>query len=257
MSLKFGVAMLLLFGLASHLRAAEPQVLELRRYTLVDEASEAKLDAYLKDALVPALERQGLGPIGAFAQASREEGQPAQVLLLIVGESADAVTGAQAKLAEDKEYQEAAKEYLATPADKPILKRIESELMRSFAKWPEVKPSEQKKSDKPRLFELRTYESPTEHLGDLKVEMFNDGGELDIFLDCDIQPVFMGQALIGSQVPNLTYMTVYDDAKTRDECWKRFIEHPEWAKLKEVKRYLGTVSKIDKSDWEPKPYSQL
>jgi hypothetical protein len=87
--------------------------------------------------------------------------------------------------------------------------------------------------------------------------MFNDGGELDIFLDCDIQPVFMGQALVGSQAPNLTYMTVYDDATTRDESWKRFLEHPKWAKLKEVKRYLGTVSKIDKSDWVPKPYSQL
>ena len=86
--------------------------------------------------------------------------------------------------------------------------------------------------------------------------MFNDA-ELDIFLKCDIQPVFMGQALVGSQTPNLTYMTIYDDAKTRDACWKKFIEHPEWAVLKEVKRYLGTVSKIDKSDWVPKPYSQL
>ena len=47
MSLKLGVAMLLLVGLAGQVRAAQPQVLELRRYTLVDEGGEAKLDAYL------------------------------------------------------------------------------------------------------------------------------------------------------------------------------------------------------------------
>ncbi len=257
MSLKLLLGTIFMVGLVSQLRAAEPQVLELRRYTLVDAAAEAKLDTYLKGALVPALARQGLGPIGVFAQANREEGQPVEVLLLVVGPSADAVTGAAAKLASDQEYQAAAKDYLATPADAPVVKRIQSELLKSFAKWPEVAVSSQKKNDKPRLFELRTYESPTEHLGDLKVEMFNDGGEIDIFLKCDIQPVFMGQALVGSQVPNLTYMTVYDDTKTRDESWKRFIDHPEWATLKDVARYVGTVSKIDKSDWVPKPYSQL
>lgn len=256
MSLKLLLLTVVVMGLVSQVRAAEPQVLELRRYTLVDEAAEGKLDAYLEQALLPALSRQGLGPIGVFGQANREAGDPVEVLLLIVGPSADAVTGAASKLANDQEYQAAAKDYLATPADAPVVKRIQSELLKSFAKWPQVTISNQKQENKPRLFELRTYESPTEHLGDLKVEMFNSG-EIEIFLDCKIQPVFMGQALVGSQVPNLTYMTVYDDSATRDECWQRFLDHPEWAKLKDVARYAGTVSKIDKSDWLPKPYSQL
>jgi hypothetical protein len=256
MTLKLTLCLLIGLAMAGRLTAAEQQVLELRRYTLVDEAAEEKLDAYLGKALVPALERQGLGPIGVFEQADKSGDAPPQVLVLIVGPSADAVTGSSAKLQEDKAYQQAAKEYLETPADKPLVKRIESELLLSFEAWPEVKASKQKQAGKSRLFELRTYESPTEHLGNLKVEMFNTA-ELDIFFKCDIEPVFMGQALVGSQIPNLTYMTVYDDSAERDACWKRFIEHPEWAELKEVKRYLGTVSKIDKSDWVPKPYSQL
>jgi hypothetical protein len=256
MTFKLLAVALLFVAFAGRLQAAEQQVLELRRYTLVDEAAAKKLDTYLEQALVPALTRQGLGPIGVFEQTGTEGEQPPQVLVLIVGPTADAITGAAAKLASDEEYQAAAKEYHATAADKPLVKRVQSELLVSFEKWPQVTPSEQKENDKPRLFELRTYESPTEHLGNLKVEMFNTA-ELDIFLKCDIQPVFMGQAVIGNQTPNLTYMTVYDDPKTRDECWKRFIDHPEWAKLKDVPRYLGTVSKIDKSDWLPKPYSQL
>ena len=251
--------------------AQEPkinQAVELRTYTLVDEAAEAKLDAYLENALVPALVRQGLGPIGVFDQAPTKdddankdkdedrEAQPVQVLLVIPGPSVEAVTSAAAKLASDDNYQKAAADYLSTPAAQPLVKRIRSELLLSFNCWPTVTVSAQKRDGKPRLFEMRTYESPTENFGDLKVEMFN-AGEVPIFLDCKIAPVFMGQALIGDMMPNLTYMTVYDNDEQRQAAWKRFFEHADWQVLKGVEKYQGTVSKIHKSDWLPKPYSQL
>lgn len=232
------------------------QIIEVRTYTLVDAASEAKLDEYLENALVPALVRQGLGPIGVLDQAAEPEDGAIQVMLLIPGESVEAVTMASAKLADDAEYQTAAESYLATPAKAPVVKRISSELLLSFDCWPQVTVPEQKKNDKSRLFELRTYESPTEHFGELKVEMFN-AGEVPIFLDSDIQPVFMGHALIGDMMPNLTYMTVYDDDAARQQGWKNFIASPDWKVLSGVQKYKGTVSKIYKSDWVPKPYSQL
>ena len=115
---------------------------------------------------------------------------------------------------------------------------------------------QQKKKNRPRLFELRVYESPTERRGQLKVEMFN-AGEVPIFLDSGIMPVFMGQALIGDKMPNLTYMTVYDDESQRDAAWEKFRGHPDWQKLKQIKKYQNSVSTIHKSDWRPKPYSQL
>ena len=86
--------------------------------------------------------------------------------------------------------------------------------------------------------------------------MFNSG-EVPIFLDCQIAPVFMGQALIGDLQPNLTYMTVYDNDEARKTAWKAFSDHPDWQVLKAVEKYKGTVSKIHKSDWIAKPYSQL
>ena len=247
------VGSILLAGVAN---AEEKQVLELRTYTLVDDASEAKLDVYLEKALIPALVRQGLGPIGAFDQAGEAKDGSIQVMLLIAGPSTEAITTASAKLTSDEEYKSAASDYLSTPAKKPIVKRIKSELLLSFDCWPKATVPEQKKSDKDRLFELRVYESPTENFGELKVEMFN-AGEVPIFLDCGIQPVFMGQALVGDLMPNLTYMTVYDNSKTRDECWGKFFKHPDWDVLKKVEKYKGTVSKIHKSDWTPKSYSQL
>lgn len=232
------------------------QVLELRTYTLVDTEAEAVLDRYLEKALIPALARQGLGPIGAFDQAGPAEDGSVQVVLLVAGPSAEAITSASTKLHSDSQYLSDGKEYLATPPKEPLVKRIRSELLMSFDCWPAVKVPDQKKAGKDRLFELRIYESPTEHFGNLKVEMFNSG-EVPIFLDCDISPVFMGQALIGDLTPNLTYMTVYDDDAKRKEGWSKFRQHPDWQVLKAVEKYKGTVSKIHKSDWVPKSYSQL
>ena len=249
--------------------AQEPrinQAIELRTYTLVDEAAKAKLDAYLEHALLPALERQGLGPIGVFDQAPTADGdankegdsqaKAVQILLVIPGPSVEAVTSAAAKLSSDDSYHKAAADYLSTPAAQPLVQRIRSELLMSFNCWPTVTVSAQKRAGKPRLFEMRVYESPTENFGELKVEMFN-AGEVPIFLDCKIAPVFMGQALIGDMTPNLTYMTVYDNDEQRQAAWKAFVEHADWQVLKAVEKYQGTVSKIHKSDWLPKPYSQL
>lgn len=239
--------------------AQEPgtnQVLELRTYTLVDAAAEEKLDSYLEKALMPALQRQGIGPIGAFDQAAAAEDGSIQVLLLLPGASVEAVTSASAKLNADEKYKADAADYLSIPASQPLVKRIRSELLMSFNCWPKVVVPAQKRERKPRLFEMRIYESPTENLGNLKVEMFN-AGEVPIFLDCKIAPVFMGQALIGDLTPNLTYMTVYDNDEQRQKAWKAFSQHADWQVLKAVAKYQGTVSKIHKSDWVPKAYSQL
>ena len=249
--------------------AVKKQVMELRTYTLKDDGAVAAFDKYASEALLPALNRLGIEPVGAFALAAQQPAPPAgspaadeaspdapKVMLLLPANSAETIASANETVAKDGAYQKAAAEYLQTPSDKPLITRISSELLVAFDCWPQVKTPKQKVDGKPRLYELRTYESPTEQLGHLKVEMFNSG-EVPIFLACDIQPVFMGQAVVGSLMPNLTYMTVYDDAAALAAGWKRFAEHPDWKKLREVKKYIGTVSKIHKSNWEAKPYSQL
>jgi len=59
-------------ALAGAALAAEPgaaarlQILELRRYRLRSGALAARFAAYAKDALVPALGRAGIAPVGAW-----------------------------------------------------------------------------------------------------------------------------------------------------------------------------------------------
>lgn len=235
--------------------SSKKQFIEVRTYHLVDAAAEERLDGYLADALIPALSRQGLGPIGVLDQFGESE-EGVMVKVIIPGPSLESLLMAWKALDADSKYQSAAKGYLDTPRKETPLKRIKSELLYAFDCWPQVTVPKQKQAGKDRFFELRSYESSTEKLAALKVEMFNEG-EVPIFLDAGIIPVFMGQALIGDQLPNLTYMVVFDDEAAMKANWPKFSKHPDWKTLSSVEKYKGTVSKNNKSYWVPKPYSQL
>jgi hypothetical protein len=230
------------------------QYYELREYRLKSAEAAKQVDAYLTGALVPALSRLGVGPVGVLREIE-EKAEPIR-FVLISYDSLDHIATAAARLAEDEAYQEAAAEYLSTPPEHTPLQRIRSELLVAFDCMPRLIVPELTAQNQDRVFELRTYESPTERLGELKVEMFN-AGEVPIFLDCGIIPVFLGQALVGDVTPSLTYMTVYPSMQAKAEAWKKFPVHPDWINLKDVPKYKGTVSKIHKWELVPVEGSQL
>lgn len=230
----------------------EQQYLEFRTYRLTSASQLPAADDYFENALLPALKRQGIGPVGVFTEKD-PEGAPS-IHLLIPLDSMDQFAAMQGKLDGDSAYQSAAAKFFDTPQKEPRYSRVDSELLYSFKAFPQARVPDQKKAGKPRLFELRSYESHSEKMGALKVEMFNSG-EVPIFLDCGIQPVFMARVLAGPKMPNLTYMTVYDDEEHLKSAWSKFGPHPDWQKLKEVAKYKGTVSKIHKSLLTPRPYS--
>ncbi|MCA9211956.1 MAG: NIPSNAP family protein [Planctomycetales bacterium] len=230
--------------------ATKKQFYELRQYQLKSEEEAGKLDTYLAEALIPALRRHGAGPVGIFREIKPSENSVRFVL--IPYDSADKVAMAIPALLKDSEYQKVAADYLANKD--AAFTRIRTELLHAFDCMPQLKKPKQGQND--RVFELRIYESATEQLGDLKVEMFN-AGEVPIFLDCGIEPVFLGQAVVGDLMPSLTYMTVYDSMEAKAEAWSKFPKHPDWLKLKDVPKYQGTVSKIHKWELVPVAGSQL
>ena len=231
------------------------QYYELIEYQGIDVNRLGELDAFLEKALIPSLNRMGIANVGALSLEAPVEGKTSLYLLMPLS-GAGQVASVMDALGKDSTFLENGKSYLETDIKKPVYTRMRSELLVAFNCFPKLAVPKQKIENKDRLFELRVYESPTERMGVLKVDMFNSG-EVPIFLDCGIQPVFFGQAIMGDRMPNLTYMTVYDDAAQRDACWKKFQSHPDWAKLKVVEKYAGAVSKIHKINLVPRPYSQL
>ncbi len=232
------------------------QYYEIRTYLLGEDGDRQAVDDYLRDALLPALQRQGFGPVGVFEPAPQDTNQRPAFVVVIPYEDADQIAAIDEQLADDDQYQRAAEAYLNRGPKDPPFARIRSELLVAMDCMPRAVVDPDSLSNRDRVYELRLYESANERLGALKVDMFNNG-EVPIFHDSGITPIFIGRALIGPQTPSLTYLTVYPNDEARLKSWDTFRAHPDWQVLKEVAKYKGTVSKIDKYILKATPYSRM
>ena len=227
---------------------------ELRIYRCSTAENQEIVVDFVESALLPALNRQKIDRVGIFTPTGEKADN--SVYVLIPYASLDALGGLNTALAADAVYQEAGANYFAIEKKAVPYSRIESRLMKAFAGIPVLEQPAYSKEKKPRLFELRTYESHNAHMAQLKVEMFNKG-EIDIMREVGLGPVFFGETLISNDVPNLTYMLSAENEEAHKTHWKGFGPHPEWQKLKKMDRYKGTVSKIISTMLVPTEGSQL
>lgn len=109
-------------------------------------------------------------------------------------------------LARDKEYLARGADFLNAPYNQAPFVRKESILLKAFPDAPgyfvprfETAPAE-------RIYELRSYEGPTDYLFRQKVKMFNEGGEIKLFKKLEFNAVFYAEVISGSTMPNLMYM---------------------------------------------------
>ncbi|MBX2841564.1 MAG: NIPSNAP family protein [Flammeovirgaceae bacterium] len=224
---------------------------ELREFQVTSKEKIVDLDGYLKNALIPALNKHGVKYIGAFHPTENTENQ--SVYLLIPYQSLKDAVGIMKKVAQDADFQKNSKNYDQIGNDDKVCKRIQSSLLEAFDAIPKMKLPQQKGE---KIFELRVYESYNEDAGKRKVEMFNKE-ELDLFYKVGFEPVFFGETIFGINKPNLTYMLVYENMEEREKEWKAFIDSPEWAKMKDKPEYADSVSKVTSIFLNPAPYSQL
>jgi hypothetical protein len=150
------------------------------------------------------------------------------------------VTAGQ-RLGQDQEFLQAAYEVLVAPKSDPAYTRYESSLMLALDQCPRVE-APTKSPD--RLAQLRTYESHSAERAMKKIQMFNEGGEIAIFRRVGMRPVFFGQTLIGSKLPNLTYMLAFDNEQAMTTAWNGFRGDADWKKLSGDETYKDTVSNI-------------
>ena len=246
-----GVAGLACLG-ASDAEAAETRnCYELRAYAVETQEQRDGLEAFLEKALIPAYNRIGIAPVGVFVPA--EELSPVRVLL--PHPSMTSVAEATAALLADAEFLEAGADFLNAPAAAPAYQRIESALLLAFTGMPNI---EEPTKVPGRVFQLRTYESPSVKTGQKKIEMFNTA-EIAIFRKTGLTPVFFGEALIGAKMPNLTYMLGFDSMDEEKAAWKRFIADPDWLDLRARPEYADKeiLCGITNLDLRPAACSQI
>ena len=240
---------------SSTLQAAEGdssarQYLVWSRYVLENLQQHERVSRFLSGAALPALGRLGIQPVGVFTDMELEKDP--SIFLLAPFDSWQQFSSLTGRLAEDSTFVDAASDYLNTDKADPAYQRIERQLMYAFAGMPRV----QIPRTGQRMFELRMYESHNELKARLKIEMFNEA-ELAIFKKVGLDPVFFGETLFGSNLPNLTYMLGYRDEAEKDQVWKAFLADPDWVALKDQERYRDTVSTIVSRFLKPTGYSQI
>jgi len=226
---------------------------ELRRYEIETEAQKAGFDKFASEAALPAWNRLGLQPAGVFYP---NEGL-SPIYVLLPHPSLASFATLTYRLGEDKELAEKGASFLNAPAEAPAYKSMEVQLMAAFEGMPKLeRPTEAPT----RIFQLRTYESPSEKAGLKKIEMFNLH-EIVIFRKVGLHPVFFGQTLAGAKMPNLTYMLGFKDMEESKENWKKFGADPDWKKLRAVPEYMDKViirkNGITNLYVKPASYSQI
>ena len=127
--------------------------------------------------------------------------------------------------------------------------------MKAFTDMPKMQPTVLNGERKDRIYELRSYESPSGAYFENKVDMFNAGGEVKLFKKLEFNAVFYGEVISGPKMPNLMYMTTFANQNSRDEHWKKFGSAPEWKQLKSMSKYQNNVSHIDIIFLYPTEYS--
>ena len=244
--------------LAAH-RATEDsgrEFYELRRYHLNSGPQRKLCDDFFRDALIPALNRIGVSPVGVFTVSIGPETPSMYVLMPSV--SAEALLLIDQRLDQDPEYVKAGEAFLNAPAKEPAFERMESSFLQAFPNWPKIVPPPATANKAPRIFELRIYEGATDQDHKRKVEMMQSG-EVEIFTSAGIAQVFYSDTLIGTRLPNLTYMLSFDDVADRDKKWAKFFASEHWKAMTANPRYSfeSIVSNVNNFILAPASYSQI
>jgi hypothetical protein len=227
---------------------------ELRTYELRNDLQPARIQDFFKNHFMPAMKRQGIGPVGCFTVISGLT-TPSLVAVIDYKSLADMQT-AMERVNSDKEFMKAWQAFEAG-GELPY-SRYQSVLLKAFETHPkiEVPPADEKRP--PRVYELRTYESKNAFSLRTKIDMFNQE-EIKIFRDCGFAPVFFGEAVFGARLPHLTYMVGFDSMAAREKAWDTFRDNPDWARVRGKPGWTDpeAVTNIHAAFLRPTNYSNI
>jgi hypothetical protein len=236
---------------------ARQQVFELKVYHFKDSTQEKTIDSYLQNAFVPALHRAGISKVGVFKTIGNDTLTDKTLYILISFQSLEQFHKLGSVLAKDKIYLSAGSTFINASYEHPAFIRIESILLNAFPMSPRLELPSLQSPFNERVYELRSYESASEKNHHNKVAMFNEGGEIDLFKRLGFNAIFYGSVMSGAHMPNLMYLTSFENKTERDAHWKAFGSDPAWKKLSAMPEYQHNVSHIDIIFLRPTSYSDF
>jgi hypothetical protein len=228
--------------------------LKVYHYKTLDQ--EARIEHYLKDAYLPALHRAGIPSVGVF-KPIKQDTADMRIYVYTPFTSLDKLTGIDKKLQADTKYFTDGEEYMNADYKDAPYTRIEIMILHAFPGMPAPAIPSLAGAKIDRVYELRSYESPTEKYNYNKVRMFNDGDEIGLFKRLDFNAVFYSEVVSGGHMPNLMYMTTFNSMADRDKHWVAFNNDAYWKTLSSKAEYQHNVSHADIFLLFPTEYSDF
>ena len=256
-TLTFILISFFVMAFSASILAASRDYYQIQVFRLTGKVQEEKVDNFLKNAYLPALHRAGIQKVGVFKPIESDTTSGKRVYIWIPFTSPDHFAEIQDVLAKDQVYQTKGIDFLGAPFDQRPFVRKESILLKAFPDAPNYFIPNHKTAPSERIYELRSYEGPTENLFRQKVKMFNEAGEIKLFKSLDFNAVFYAEVISGSTMPNLMYLTTFADMPTHEDRWAAFRAHPEWKAMSALPEYQNTVSKSIKLLLHPTDYSDF
>jgi len=226
-------------------------------YRFKTAAQEKELDDYLQQALLPVLHKLTTGKIGVFKPIANDTATDKLIYVFVRLKSFEQVLSLPAQTDKDADYNTAAAGYLNAAYNNPPYTRMESIILKAFPMAPQMQVPSLAGPHSEHVYELRSYESPTEKMHINKVKMFNEGGEVPLFKRLGFNAIFYADVISGSHMPNLMYMTSFDNMAAREEHWKAFSADAEWKKLVAMPEYQHNVSRNETILCHAADYSDL
>lgn len=238
-------------------KAEKRDYYEIKVYRLANNEQLQQVDAFLKNAYLPALHRAGVKKVGVYHPVGNDTATEKRIFVFIPLPTWKDASTLEDLLVKDNQLQKDGETYWNAAHDAPMYKRIENILLKAFPLMTTFKEPSLTGNKTDRVYELRSYEGGSERLYRQKVKMFNEGGEIALFSRLNFNAVFYAEVIAGSRMPNLMYMTSFNNMADRDEHWKAFGSSPEWTKLKAMPEYLNTVSRNETILLNPAEFSEL
>ena len=224
-------------------------------YHYVSSEQQKVIEQYLEEAYLPALHRQNIKNVGVFTVIANDTSANKRLYLIVPLRSLEQINTLSATIARDKDYRENGKSYLEATYKNPPYSRMEKIFLKAFSHAPFLNLPKLSGPRSERVYELRSYESASEKIHENKVEMFNEGGEIALFKQLNFNGIFYASVIAGSHMPNLMYLTSFNNRADRDEHWKSFGASPEWKKLSALPKYQNNVSKNEQIFLKATDYS--
>lgn len=231
---------------------------EIRTFWAEEEDIKARLIARIDDVLLPHMKSLGFRKVGVFSiNEALHDADPKYDLMY--NKAVFVITAAPSfanfenlheklsgPLPDEKRFQRF--------KDDALYIGQENALLRAFPNCPSLAVPT---LDPDRVLQYRCYFSPSLERNRAKRKMFDIRGELALFRKCGMNPVFFGETLYGTMMPNVSYMLSFKNNEACKAGWDKFRKSEEWSKMKSESEFKDTATQVRNLFLKPSPKSEI